>query len=58
VYNGADIDQQQVVFAHDLGTEGNRALLHYYSDRTAWLLTFDTTSEQDQIEPYSSAASQ
>jgi hypothetical protein len=57
VYNGADIDQQQVVFAHDLGTEDNRALLNYYPDRTAWLLTFDTASEQDLIEPYASAPS-
>ncbi len=41
VYNGADIDRQPVVFAHDLGAAKNRELLEYYRDRTAWLLTFD-----------------
>jgi hypothetical protein len=41
VYNGADIDSQRVVFAHDLGTNRNRELLDYYKDRTVWLLTFD-----------------
>ena len=52
VYNGADIDHQQVVFAHDLGIEENRALLRYYPDRRAMLLTFDNVSGQAQIEPY------
>jgi hypothetical protein len=57
VYNGADIDSQQVVFAHDLGTEQDRALLGYYPDRTAWLLTFDSVSGQVKIEPYPIAVS-
>jgi hypothetical protein len=52
VYNGADIDRQRVVLAHDLGTEQDRALLSYYPDRTALLLTFDSASGQEQIEPY------
>ena len=52
VYNGADIDHQRVVFAHDLGMEQNRALLDYYPDRTALLLTFDSASGQEKIEPY------
>src|SRR5205823_6375163 len=30
VYNGADIDQQKVVWARDMGTEKNRELLCYY----------------------------
>jgi hypothetical protein len=54
VYNAADIDGQQVIFAHDLGMEQNRALLNYYSDRTVLLLTFDSKSGQEQIEPYPS----
>lgn len=56
VYNSADIDHQRVVFAHDLGTEENRALLSYYPDRTALLLTFDSASGQEQIEPYPRAS--
>jgi hypothetical protein len=56
VYNSADIDRQRVVFAHDLGTEQDRALLGYYPDRTAWLLTFDSISGQEHIEPYPPAA--
>jgi hypothetical protein len=54
VYNGADIDQQRVVFAHDLGSEENRALLAYYPDRTDWLLTFDASAGRERIEPYPS----
>jgi hypothetical protein len=52
VYNSANIDQQRVVFAHDLGMKQNRALLDYYPDRTALLLTFDSLSGEDKIEPY------
>jgi hypothetical protein len=58
VYNGADIDGQRVVFAHDLGAEQDRALLNYYADRTALLLTFDSASGQEQIEPYPRPPSQ
>ncbi len=58
VYNGADIDHQRVVFAHDLGIPENRALLHYYPDRTAMLLTFDNVSRQEQIVPYPLTPSQ
>jgi hypothetical protein len=52
VYNGADIDQQRVVLAHDLGTEENRVLLNYYPDRTPLLLAFDPATDQEQIIPY------
>ena len=52
VYNGADIDRQRVVFAHDLGAEEDRKLLAYYPDRKAWLLTFDAQSGADKIQPY------
>lgn len=58
VYNGADIDHQRVVFAHDLGAEQNRALLNYYPDRTVSLLTFDSASGKDHIEPYPLTPSQ
>ncbi|MDR3754732.1 MAG: hypothetical protein P4K78_12975 [Terracidiphilus sp.] len=52
VYNGADFDRQRVVFAHDFGAEKDRALLNYYPDRTALLLTFDAVSGEDKLEPY------
>jgi hypothetical protein len=54
VYNDADIDKQRVIFAHDFGDEENRKLLAYYPDRTVWLLTFDTKSGQEDLEPYAS----
>jgi hypothetical protein len=41
VYNGADIDQQKVVWARDMGTEVNEGLLLYYSARRVWLLEAD-----------------
>ncbi len=56
VYNGADIDTQHVVFAHDMGTAENQALLAYYPNRTPWLLTFDPISGKNRIEPYPAAA--
>jgi hypothetical protein len=41
VHNGADIDKSRVVWAHDLGAAENLELLHYYPDRTYWLLEPD-----------------
>ncbi len=41
VYNGADIDSQDIVWAHDLGPEKNHQLLDYYKDRHIWLLKPD-----------------
>jgi hypothetical protein len=38
VYNGANIDNQYIVWAHDLGAERNAALRAYYHGRNAWLL--------------------
>jgi len=52
VYNGADIDREKVVFAHDLGAEEDRVLLNYYPNRTKWLLTFDPVSQEDRIQAY------
>jgi hypothetical protein len=56
VYNGADIDHQRVIFAHDFGPDENRALLDHYPDRSVVLLTFDPDTGQEKIEPYSTAA--
>ncbi len=52
VYNSAEIDRQRVVFAHDLGAEKDRALLAYYPDRTAHLLTFDPATGMEKLAPY------
>jgi hypothetical protein len=58
VFNSADIDSQRVVLAHDLGPEQDRALLNYYPDRVALLLTFDAVTRRHQIQPYLDAQSQ
>ena len=50
VYNGADIDDQEFIWAHDLGAEANRALLQYYKDRTIWLYQPDI--DLFRLEPY------
>jgi hypothetical protein len=41
VYNGADIDQQKVLWARDMGGDKNEELLRYYSGRRVWLLKAD-----------------
>ncbi len=51
VYNGADIDQQKVVWARDMGVDKNQELLRYYKDRHVWLLEADDVPLQ--LRPYS-----
>lgn len=41
VYNSADIDAQDVIWAHDLGPVENAPLLEYYKDRQVWRLQPD-----------------
>ncbi|HYK18678.1 MAG TPA: hypothetical protein VEV37_11685 [Bryobacteraceae bacterium] len=41
VYNAADIDAARIVWARDLGASEDEKLLHYYPDRTVWLLEPD-----------------
>jgi hypothetical protein len=41
VYNRADIDGSQVVFAREMGPELDRELIDYFDDRSVWLLTVD-----------------
>lgn len=41
VYNSADIDGQDVIWAHDLGESRNAELIRYYKDRKIWLLEPD-----------------
>jgi hypothetical protein len=50
VYNEADIEHARVVWARDLGATENYKLLHYYPDRTAWLLEPDATPPK--LGPY------
>jgi len=38
VYNRADIDRSDVIWARDMGAAANRELLNYYRDRKIWLL--------------------
>jgi len=46
VYNDADIDQSKVVWARDMGRDGNRELLQYFSNRQSWLLDVDNHTPQ------------
>jgi hypothetical protein len=45
VYNRADIDASDVVWAHDRGVEENRKLIAYFKDRTVWLFQPDVDPE-------------
>jgi hypothetical protein len=45
VYNAADIDSAPVIWARDMGEEGNRDLLRYFANRQVWL------AEPDQNPP-------
>ena len=50
VYNGADIDGSKVVWARDAGTADNLELIHYYRNRTVWLVEPDAMPAR--ITPY------
>ncbi len=50
VFNGANIDSQRIVWAHDLGTGPNQRLREYYKDRRFWL--FDVVSGSMELQPY------
>ena len=41
VYNHANIDESEIVWAQDMGEVRNRELLNYYRDRKVWLLEPD-----------------
>ncbi len=43
VYNAADIDRANVVWARDMGIERNRELTVYFTDRKIWLLRVGKT---------------
>ena len=50
VYNAADIDGSQIVWARDLGDGKNREIVKYYSGRQAWLFLPD--AHPPKLEPY------
>jgi hypothetical protein len=50
VYNDADIDAAPVVWARDMGDEGNRNLLRYFENRMVWLAEPD--QHPPRITPY------
>jgi len=52
VYNGADIDHSQVVWAREMDPMRNQALLTYFRDRHAWLLSVDDDTAAPQLIPY------
>lgn len=49
IYNSADIDGSKIVWARDMGQQGNEALLHYFHGRKVWLL--DPNVEPARIIP-------
>lgn len=46
VYNRADIDNAEIVWARDLGPENNKQLFDYFKQRTVWVLHPDKTPIQ------------
>ena len=50
VYNEADIDAATVVWARELSTDRNRALLDFFAERRIWLLTPDVPGAP--LRPY------
>lgn len=56
VYNDADIDGSEIVWARDMGTERNRELLDYFHDRRAWVYRRGFGADEDGLRPYPSEA--
>ncbi len=50
VYNAADIDAAPVVWARDIGSNGNRELLDYYKGRVVWRLHVDDDAVRPQLK--------
>jgi hypothetical protein len=51
VYNAADIDRSQVIWARDGDPAGNPELIRYYKDRNVWLVEPDATPARIQLYP-------
>jgi hypothetical protein len=54
VYNDADIDAAEVVWACDKGSSGNEELIQYFKNRRAWLLEADDSAPK--LLPYTSSS--
>jgi hypothetical protein len=52
VYNGADLNGARILFAHDLGTEHNAALIRVLPGRTVWRAR--VSNERTELLPYAS----
>lgn len=54
VYNGADIDGARVVWARDMGDDGNRELIAYFlaQGRKIWLMEVANDAELPEPRPY------
>jgi len=52
VYNAADVDASKVVWARAMDEADNLDLMHYYKDRTVWLVEPD--SKPARVSPYNS----
>jgi hypothetical protein len=50
VYNAADVDRSDVVWAREMDVHSNEELLRYFSDRRVWLVEPD--SRPAKISPY------
>lgn len=46
VFNGADLQNAPVLWAHDMGDAENQRLLDYYQNRKIWRLEPDTSAEK------------
>jgi hypothetical protein len=53
VYNEPDIDHADIVWARDMGDDGNRELLRYFAQRQVWTVLADETHAD--LLPYSSS---
>jgi hypothetical protein len=51
VYNAADIDDSKVVWAREMDEAGNLELIHYYKDRTVWLVQPDSNPASVSLYP-------
>jgi hypothetical protein len=50
VYNRADVDASQIVWAREMGPEQDRPFLEYFRDRRVWLLEPDHSPPK--LNPY------
>ncbi|HEY2014858.1 MAG TPA: hypothetical protein VGH38_15225 [Bryobacteraceae bacterium] len=49
VFNGADLNSQRVILAHDPGRTQDKILERYYSDRTVWTVTVGQAASEEPV---------